>query len=94
MDPSISFNILSRFIFYPDDVYDSASMDLSIFEYLPISCDGICISAPHLPTPQIFDIDDEIAQPDLDRDSFDHDSYPIDEGVSPAIGNVRVLILA
>ncbi|RVW12713.1 hypothetical protein CK203_111455 [Vitis vinifera] len=42
----------------------------------------------------IFDINDEIAQPDLDRDSFDHDSDPIDERVSPAIGMLRLLILA
>ena len=54
MDPPISFDILSRFISRPDDVYDSASMDLSIFENLPISCDSICISIFHSPTPQIL----------------------------------------
>ena len=94
MDPPLSFDILFGFISRSNDVYDSTSMDLSIFEYFLVSCDSICISAPHSPTPQIFDVDDEIAQPDSDRDSFDHDSDPIDEGVSPAIGNVRLLILA
>ncbi|RVW18453.1 hypothetical protein CK203_105228 [Vitis vinifera] len=90
LDPPISFDILSRFISRPDDVYDSASMDLSIFENLPISCDSICISIFHSPTPHI-DIDDEIAQPDSDRDSFDHDSHPIDERVSLTIGDVETV---
>ena len=31
MDPPLSFDILSGFISRPDDVYDSASMDLSVF---------------------------------------------------------------
>ena len=53
-------------------------MDLSIFEYLPVSCD-ITLSVPCSPTSQIFDIDDEIAQHDLDdNSSFDSDSNPID----------------
>ena len=56
-----------------------------------VSCDSICISASYSPTLQIFDIDDEIAQPDSDRDSFDHDSDPIDERVSPAIGDVETV---
>ena len=60
VDPPISFDILLWFNSFPDDVYDSASMDLSIFEYLPVFCDSICIYAPHSPTLQIFDIDDEI----------------------------------
>ncbi|RVW66867.1 hypothetical protein CK203_064257 [Vitis vinifera] len=59
--------------------------------YSLVSCNSISISAPHSPTPQIFDIDDEIAQPDLDIDSFDHDSDPIDERVSPAIGDVETV---
>ena len=42
-------------------------------------------------TSQILDIDDEIAQPDLDRDSFDYDSDPIDERVSPAIGDIETV---
>ena len=91
VDPSLSFDILSRFISRSDDVYDSASMDLSIFEYLPVSCDSICISTPHSPTPQIFDIDNEIALPNSDRDSFDHDLDPIDERVSPTIRDVETV---
>ena len=63
MDLPLSFDILSGFISRSDDVYDSISMDLSIFEYFPVSCDSIYISAPYLLTPQILDIDDEITQP-------------------------------
>ena len=55
---------------------------------MSVSCDSISISVPHLPTSQIFDIDDEIAQPDSDRDSFDHDTDPIDERVSHTIRDV------
>ena len=91
MDPPLSFDILSGFISRPDDVYDFASMDLSIFEYLSFFCDSICISAPHSPTPQIFDIDDEIVLSDSDIDSFDHDSDPINERVSPATGDVEIV---
>ena len=58
---------------------------------MSISYDSISISAPHLPTPQIFDIDDEIAQPNLDKDSFDHDSDPINERVSLATGDVKTV---
>ncbi|KAL6323594.1 hypothetical protein AAG906_039185 [Vitis piasezkii] len=79
------------FISCPDDVYDFALMDLSVFEYLPVSCDSICIFAFQSLIPQILDIDDEIAQPDSNRDSFDHDSDPIDERVSPAIGDVETV---
>ncbi|RVW89168.1 Retrovirus-related Pol polyprotein from transposon 17.6 [Vitis vinifera] len=39
----------------------------------------------------IFDIDDEIAQPGSDRDSFDHDSDPIDVRVSPATRDVEIV---
>nr|CAN80607.1 hypothetical protein VITISV_033525 [Vitis vinifera] len=39
----------------------------------------------------IFDIDDEIAQPSSDRDSFDHDSDPIDERVLLAIWGVETV---
>ncbi|RVW68467.1 Transposon Ty3-G Gag-Pol polyprotein [Vitis vinifera] len=59
--------------------------------YSLVSCNSISISAPHSPTPQIFDIDDEIAQLDLDIDSFDHDSDPIDERVSLVIGDVETV---
>ena len=53
-------------------------MDLSIFEYLPVSC-VIDLSAPSSPIAQIFDIDDEIVQHDSDNDSsFVSDSDPVD----------------
>ena len=61
VDPPLSFDILPGFISRLDDVYDSASMDLNIFEYFLVSYDSICISGPHSPILQIFDIDDEIA---------------------------------
>ncbi|RVW57810.1 Transposon Ty3-G Gag-Pol polyprotein [Vitis vinifera] len=91
VDPPLSFDILPGFISRLDDVYDSASMDLNIFEYLLVSCDSICISGPHSPILQIFDIDDEIAQPDSDRDFFYHNLDPIDERVSPATGDVETV---
>ncbi|KAL6315027.1 hypothetical protein AAG906_030865 [Vitis piasezkii] len=37
VDPPLSFDVLSGFVSRHDDVSDSSSMDLSIFEYLPIS---------------------------------------------------------
>ena len=61
LDPPLSFDILSGFISCSDNVYDSLSMDLSIFEYFPVSCDSIYISAPYSLTPHILDINDEIA---------------------------------
>ena len=91
VDPPLSFDILSGFISRPGDVYDSVSMALSVFEYLPVSCDSICIFAFHSLTTQILDIDDEITQPDSNKDSFDHDSDPIDERVSLATGDVETV---
>ncbi|RVW13593.1 hypothetical protein CK203_091933 [Vitis vinifera] len=58
VDLPLSFDILSRFISYSND---------------------------------IFDIDDEIAQPDLDRDSFYHDSDPIDEKDSPDTRDIETV---
>nr|CAN75227.1 hypothetical protein VITISV_043867 [Vitis vinifera] len=78
VDPPLSFDVLSGFVSRSDD-------------YLPVSCDSISTSAPHSPITQIFDIDDEIAQPSSDRDSFDHDSGPIDERVSPTAGDVETV---
>ena len=52
---------------------------------------SICIYAPHSPTPQIFDINDEIAQPDSDRNSFDHELDPINERVSFATRGVETI---
>ena len=59
VDPPLSFDVLSGFFSRSDDVHDSSFMDLSIFEYLPVSCD-ITLSVPSSPISQIFDIDDEI----------------------------------
>ena len=91
MDPLILFDILSGLISFFDDVYDSVFMDLSIFEYWFVSCDSIYIFAPYSLTPQMLDIDDEILQPNSDRDSSDNDSNPIDERVSPATGDVKTI---
>ncbi|RVX04167.1 Transposon Ty3-I Gag-Pol polyprotein [Vitis vinifera] len=66
-------------------------MDLSIYEYSSVSCDDVSLFAPYSLTSQIFDINDEIAQPDSGKDSFDHNSDPIDERVSPAIGDVEIV---
>ncbi|RVW22168.1 Retrovirus-related Pol polyprotein from transposon 17.6 [Vitis vinifera] len=89
VDPSLSFDVLSGFVSRSDDVSVASFMDLSIFEYSPASCDSTSISAPHSPTSQIFDINDEVAWPDSDRDSSDHDSDPVDERVSPDTGDVE-----
>ncbi|KAL6316950.1 hypothetical protein AAG906_024488 [Vitis piasezkii] len=91
VDPPLSFDILSGFISRSNDVYDSVSMDLSIFKYLFVSCDSIYIFAPYSLTPQILNIDGEITQPDSNRDSSNHDSDPIDERVSPATGDVETI---
>ena len=56
-----------------------------------VSCDSICISTPYSPTLHIFDIDDEIAHPDSNRDSFDQGSDLIDERVSPATKDVETI---
>ncbi|RVW47634.1 Retrovirus-related Pol polyprotein from transposon 17.6 [Vitis vinifera] len=91
VDPPLSFDVLSGFVSCHDDVSDSSSMDLSIFEYLHVS-HVIALFAPPSPTSQIFDIDDEIAQHDSDDDSsFVFDSDPIDQRVSPATGDIEIL---
>ena len=48
VDPPISFDVLSGFVSCSDDVHDSSFMDLSIFEYLSVSCD-ITLFAPSSP---------------------------------------------
>ena len=58
---------------------------------MPASCDSTSISAPHLLTSQIFGIDDEVARPNPNRDSSDHDSDPVDERVSPDTGDVETV---
>ncbi|RVW26198.1 Retrovirus-related Pol polyprotein from transposon 17.6 [Vitis vinifera] len=91
VDPPLSFDVLSGFVSRSDYVSDVSSMDLSIFEYLPVSCD-IDLSAPSSPTSQIFDIDDEVAQHDSDDDSSSvSDSDPVDQRVSPAVGDTKIV---
>ena len=58
---------------------------------MPIFCD-IDLSASSSPTSQIFDIDDEIAQHDLDDDSSSvSDSDPVDQRVSPTVGDTEIV---
>ena len=64
VDPHLFFDVLSGFVFRYDDVSIASFMDSTIFQYSFVSCDSSFISTLHSPTPQIFDIDDEIAQPD------------------------------
>ncbi|RVW74208.1 Ribonuclease HI [Vitis vinifera] len=91
VDSPLSFNVLSGFVSRPDYVSDFSSMDLSIFEYLHVSYD-IDLFAPSSPTSQIFDIDDEMAQHDSDDDSSSvSDSDPVDQRVSPAIGDIEIV---
>ena len=85
MDPPLSFDVLSGFVSRSTDVLAFSSMDLSIFEYSPVSfIYDIDACAPHSPTSQIHDIDDEPLQPDFD-DSYQSDSDHsfTDERVSP-----------
>ena len=64
---------------------------MSIFEYLPVSFD-ITLSVPFSPTSQIFDIDDEIAQHYSDDDSSSaSDLDPIDQRVSPTVGDTEIV---
>ena len=91
MDPPLLFDVLSGFVSRFDIVSDHSSMDFSTFEYLPVSRD-IILSAPSSTTSQIFDIDGEIAQHDSDDDSSSaSDLDPIDQRVSPAIGDTEIV---
>ncbi|WJZ81616.1 hypothetical protein VitviT2T_001450 [Vitis vinifera] len=91
VDPPLSFDVLSGFVSRSDVVFDDSSMDLSMFEYLPASRD-IALLVPSSPTSQIFDIDDDIAQHDSDDDSSpDSDSDPVDQRVSPAVGDTEIV---
>ena len=66
-------------------------MDLSIFEYLSVSCD-VTLYALFSPTSHIFDIDDEIAQHDSNDDSSSASNPgPIDQRVSPTTGNTKMV---
>ncbi|RVW34370.1 hypothetical protein CK203_092144 [Vitis vinifera] len=91
VDPPFSFDVLSGFVSRSDVVFDDSSMDLSMFEYLPTSRD-IALLVPSSPTSQIFDIDNDIAQHDSDDDSSpDFDSNPVDQRVSPAVGDTEIV---
>ena len=63
VDPPLShvlMLLLSGFVSHFDDVLAFSSMDLSIFEYSPVSfIDDIDACAPYSPTSWIHDIDDE-----------------------------------
>nr|CAN66357.1 hypothetical protein VITISV_037956 [Vitis vinifera] len=76
VNPPLSFDVLSGFVSRSDDVTIASFMDLSIFFSI------------HLSLVIIFDIDDEIAQSSSDRDSFDHDSDPIDHHL-PTLPHAR-----
>ena len=95
VDPPLSFDVLSGFVSRSDDVLAFSSMDLSIFEYSPVSfIDDIDACAPHSPTSHIHDIDDEPLQPDFDdscRSDSDH-SFT-DERVSPPFDDLETIDL-
>ena len=74
VDPPLSFDVFSGFVSHSNDVLAFSSIDLSIFEYSLVSfIDDIDACAPHSPTSQIHDIDDEPLQPDFE-DSYRSDS--------------------
>ena len=75
VDPPLSFDVLLGFVSRLDDVLAFSSMDLSIFEYSPVSfVDDIDACTPNSPTSQIHDIGDEPLQPDFDY-SYRSNSY-------------------
>ena len=95
VDPPLSFDVLSGFVSRSDDVLAFSSMDLSIFEYSPVSfIDDIDACAPHSPTSHIHDIEVELLQSDFDdscRSDFDH-SFT-DERVSPPFDDLETVDL-
>ena len=95
VDPPLSFDVFSGFVSRSDDVLAFSSMDLSIFEYSPVSfIDDIDACAPNSPTSQIHDIDDETLQPDFD-DSYrsDSDHSFTDERLSPPFDDLETVDL-
>ena len=98
VDPPLSFDVLSGFVSRSDDVLAFSSMDLSIFEYSPVSfiddIDDIDECVPHSPTSLFHDIDDEPLQPDFD-DSYrsDSDHSFTDERVSPPFDDLETIDL-
>ncbi|RVW92012.1 Retrovirus-related Pol polyprotein from transposon 17.6 [Vitis vinifera] len=71
-DQTVPAPELSAFVIPTIDMYEGTVgpieelMDLSIYEYSSVSCDDVSLFAPYSLTSQIFDINDEIAQPDSD----------------------------
>ena len=95
VNPPLSFDVLSGFVSRSDDVLAFSSMDLSIFEYSPVSfIDDIDACAPHSPTSQIHGFDDEPLQPDF-YDSYRSDSEHsfTDERVSPPFDDLETVDL-
>ena len=95
VDPPLSFDVFLGFVSCSNDVLAFSSMDLSIFEYSPVSfIDDIDARAPHSPTSHIHDINDEPLQPDFD-DSYQYDSNHsfIDERVSPPFDDLETIHL-
>ena len=55
-----------------------------------VSCD-VTLSTPHSPTSHIFDIDDEVAQHDLNEESYIPDLDLKNERVSPALKDHEIV---
>ena len=83
VDPPLYFDVLPRFISPCNDVLTISYMDLSILEYLSVSCnDDIASCSPNKPTTHIFGIDDKSSQGELDEIyQFDFDYSVIEERV-------------
>ena len=93
--PPLCFDILSGCVSRSKDILAYSSMVLSIFEYSHVSfIDDIDACAPHSPTSQIHDIDDEPLQPDFDDSyRFDSDHSFTDEQVSPLFDDLETFDL-
>ena len=89
--PPLSFDIFSGFVSRSDDVLAFSSMDLSIFEYPPVSfIDDIDACAPYSPTSYIHDIGDKPFQPDFDdRYWSDSDQSFTNDRVSPPFDDLE-----
>ncbi|KAL6327241.1 hypothetical protein AAG906_015591 [Vitis piasezkii] len=59
-------------------------------EYLLVSCD-VTLSTPHSPTSHIFDIDDEVAQHDLNEEFYIPDLDLKNERVSPTLKDHEIV---
>ena len=75
MDPSLSFDTMSRFVTCFDDVAGGNNNDISVFEYSPVSLHFPLI-VPPTPTTYIHDVDDVRGLDGLlsDQSYFDSDS--------------------